>query len=322
MPHSPTRPDALQLAAATALDTFDARTTALGDPRPHPPEAALVQLGEALMTELLDLVLGGALEDHAEVICEALLSGLHVGVQRLDREAERARDRLGELLRGFDGGEVADTEIQAVRDEAERADVAATALAFARDAAARTYGAATGEAWSPWRSGGRPVRLSAAVIEAREAIRAARARRQAAADPGGPVVAFRGAPAADTALDAMRIFDALNWARGAWPDMALALTGAPGAERLARSWARQKGVRLVLARPDFERHGRAAPFRANDELLALEPVCVLLLSRSLSAERPGRPFGPVLSLAEAARGQGLRCLRIGPSRGAEPGLTG
>ena len=51
------------------LDGFDARTAALQDPRPHPTEPQLLQLGQALMGEVLDAVLGGALEDHAVAIC-------------------------------------------------------------------------------------------------------------------------------------------------------------------------------------------------------------------------------------------------------------
>jgi hypothetical protein len=61
--------------------------------------------------------------------------------------------------------------------------------------------------------------------------------------------------------------------------MALATTGAKSAERLAIRWAQQKGVTLVLARADFDRRGKAAPFRANDELMALEPACCLTLAR-------------------------------------------
>jgi len=75
--------------------------------------------------------------------------------------------------------------------------------------------------------------LTAAQLEVKWAIRAARARRSSEGDPGGPVIAFRGAPGADTAKHAGRIFDALNWAKQEWPDMALATTGAKGAEKLA-----------------------------------------------------------------------------------------
>ena len=66
------------------------------------------------------------------------------------------------------------------------------------------------------------------------------------------MIAFRGAPTADSAEDAGRIFDALNWAKQEWPDMALATTGAKGSEKLAIKWAQQKGVKLILARADFD----------------------------------------------------------------------
>jgi hypothetical protein len=129
-------------------------------------------------------------------------------------------------------------------------------------------------------------------------------------------VAFRASPRTDAPEDAHRIFDALNWALSEWPDMSLALSDAKGGERLAKRWAQQKRVRLVLARPDFQRFGRAAPFRANDQMLALNPVCVLVLPESLgpAAGAGAPPFGPAMNLAEQARRLGVRCVRIAPPR--------
>lgn len=149
-------------------------------------------------------------------------------------------------------------------------------------------------------------------MEAKAAIRAIRKRREGEADPGGPVVAFRGAPMADSRDDAARIFDALNWALAQWPDMALATTGAKGAEKLAIQWSRQKGVKLILARADFDTHGKAAPFRANDDLIALEPICCLTLACSLDEGRGMRdqPFGPALNLGQKALEQGVRHLAV------------
>ena len=84
-----------------------------------------------------------------------------------------------------------------------------------------------------------------------------------------------------------------------------------GGERLAKRWAQQKSVRLVLAKPDFARFGRTAPFRANDQMLALGPACVLVLPESLGrAEAGAAPFGPVINLAEEARRRGVRRVRI------------
>jgi hypothetical protein len=294
------------------LDAFDARTAALEDPRPHPTEPQLAQLGTSVMTELLDVVLGSALEDHAATICETVIGGFHAGVQRLEREADRQRDALADRLRDFDGSEVADVDLQEARHAAAALDVAVRAIEIVRDAAAGAYATATGEVWSPWRGSTRPSRATAAQVDAQAALNAVERRRLADLDAGDFVVALRASPRSDAPEDASRIFDALNWAKAQWPGMSLAVTGAKGGERLAKRWAHQKGVRLVLARPDFERFGRAAPFRANDQLMALRPVCVLVLPESLRAVAAAGapPFGPVLNLAEQARAQGVRCVRI------------
>jgi hypothetical protein len=294
------------------LDAFDARTAALEDPRPHPTEPQLAQLGAALMTELLDALMDTALEDHLTVVCETFIGGLHAGAQRLERDADRRRDTLAERLRDFDGSEVADVELQDAKHQADATDVAVRAAEIVRDAAAAAYATATGEVWSPWRGSTRPGHATAAQIDAETALRARAARQTADADAGDFVVAFRASPRSDAPEDARRIFDALNWARSEWPEMSLAVTGAKGGERLAKRWAQQKGVRIVLARPNFERHGRAAPFRANDQLLALRPVCVLVLPESLGAAAAAGAdaFGPCLNLADQARARGVRCLKI------------
>jgi hypothetical protein len=297
---------------SSADTAFDVQAAALEDPRPHPTEAALTQLGHAIMTELLDLLGDTALEDVQTILAESLIGAFHSAAGRIEREADRARDRLRGLERDFDGSEVADVELQDAARHARSSDVAEAAAELIRDAAAETYTTATGEVWTPWRGGRRGARLTAAQLDARQVIRAAERRRAGDADPRGPVVAFRGAPYADSETDAGRIFDALNWAKSEWPDMALATTGAKGAEKLAIRWAQQKGVPLVLARADFDRYGKAAPFRANDELLALEPACCLTLAQGLTPEptERTRPFGPALNLAQQAQARGVRHLAI------------
>lgn len=301
------------LHAFSTLDTaFDVQAAALEDVRPHPTEAALVQLGHAVMTELLDLIGDTALEDVQTILAESLIGAFHSAAGRIERDADRARDRMRVLERDFDGSEMADTELQEATVTARAADVAQAACELVRDAAAEVYTTATGDVWTPWRGSRRGSRLTAAQLDAKQALRTVERRRAADADPGGPVVAFRAAPMADSGVDANRIFDALNWAKAQWPDMALATTGAKGAERLAIRWAQQKNVTLVLARVDFDRHGKAAPFRANDELMALEPTCCLTLAHSLDLDRAARshPFGPALNLAQQAASRGIQNLAI------------
>jgi len=298
-------------AFSTDDTAFDVQAATLDDPRPHPTEAALVQLGQAIMTELLDLTGGTALEDVQGILAEGLIGGFHSAAGRISREADRARDRIRMLERDFDGSEAADTELQEATRQAFAADVAETATGLVRDAAAEVYAAVTGETWTPWRGSRRGSRLTAAQLDARQMLRAS-GRQATAATHAGPVVAFRAAPFADTLEDGRRIFDALNWALANWPQMALATTGAKGAERLAIRWAQQKGVTLVLARADFDRDGKAAPFRANDALVALEPVCCITLAQSLDAERAAAksPFGPALNLAQQALANGVKHVPI------------
>lgn len=299
-------------AVSKTDSAFDDLAASLGDPRPHPTEDALVQLGHALMSELLDVMSGTALEDHQTILGEALIGAFHSAAGRIERDADRARDAMRALDRDFDGSEAADSELQEATARARAGDVATLACETIRDAASRTWTVATGEVWTAWRGSRRGSHLTAAQLEAKQAIRAIGNRRAGDADPGGPVVAFRGAPSADSADDAGRIFDALNWARQEWPDMALATTGAKGSEKLAIKWAQQKGVKLVLARADFNAHGKAAPFRANDDLIALEPVCCLTLVKSLDRRsgEEGRPFGPALNFGQKALENGLRHLPI------------
>ncbi len=290
------------------LTAYEAQTLILEDIRTHPPEASLHQLGHSLMTELMDVVGDSALEDFHGLIGEALIGAFHSAAQRIERDADKARDQLSGLVRDFDGSEVLDTEIQEVTRKARAADVATLAMEIVRDAASTSYTTTTGEVWSPWKGSVKASRTTAAQIEARDAIRAHKAAKHHAAHPGATVVAFRAAPHADTANDANRIFDALNWALAQWPDMALATSGAKGGEKLAIKWAKQKAVKVVLARANFDRFGRAAPFRANDEMLELDPVCVLTLANSLDARRSDglQPFGPALNLGQKAVEKGLR----------------
>jgi hypothetical protein len=299
-------------AASQKSDSaFDDLTASLGEGRPHPTEDALVHLGRALMTELVDLISGTALEDYQTILGEALIGAFHSAAGRIERDADRARDTMRSLDRDFDGSEAADAELQDATGKARAGDAATRACELIRDAASETWTIATGEVWTAWRGSRRGTNLTAAQLEAKQAIRAIRNRKVGDADPGGPVVAFRGAPTADSAEDAGRIFDALNWAKSEWPDMALATTGAKGSEKLAIKWAQQKGVKLILARADFDTHGKAAPFRANDELIALDPeVCLTLVQSMDRARGDQRQFGPALNLGQKATENGIRHVSV------------
>ena len=51
--------------------------------------------------------------------------------------------------------------------------------------------------------------------------------------------------------------------------------GGPSVERIAAQWAERNGVYQVVCKPDWQRHGRVAPFPRNDDLLDLLPKGVI-----------------------------------------------
>ena len=75
--------------------------------------------------------------------------------------------------------------------------------------------------------------------------------------------------------DANAVFARLDKVLVKYPDMVLVHGGGPGVEKLAAQWAERNGVHQVVCKPNWNRHGRAAPFRRNDELLNLMPKGVV-----------------------------------------------
>ena len=90
----PNRRDGAEGVVAKGDTAFDDLSASLGDPRPHPTEDALVQLGRALMTELVDVISDTAIEDYQTVLGEALLGAFHSAAGRIERDADRARDTM------------------------------------------------------------------------------------------------------------------------------------------------------------------------------------------------------------------------------------
>lgn len=292
------------------LSTYEAICALAHCELPHPSQTEIESLGHNLTNEMLDAFLNTALEEHVPTLLEGLIGGLHSAILRIQRDADRANDEMRRLNRDFDGSEIKDVELQDASMKFHRAEAAVMIGEVLRDAASDNYTQQTGEIWTPWRGSAKNHATTQAQIEVREALRARERREQALADPGSQVVVFRGARIAKTQVDAMRIYDALNWALTQYPDMRLATTGNFGAEQIAMKWARDKRINPVIAKANFDRHKSAAPFRANDDLMALDPVLVLTLDASLDASVQSEAFGPAVRIAEAARRRGIKTLAV------------
>ena len=143
-----------------------------------------------------------------------------------------------------------------------------------RDTAADAYRVHTGEVWRP-RHGSHASqtgRLTSAAIDARDFRRARKDRETRAHLPDGTLVAITGGK---TVADADAVWTTLDQTRAKYGDMILLHGGGPGIEKIAASWADARGVDQVVCRPDWNAHGKAAPFRRNDELLNLLPKGVI-----------------------------------------------
>ena len=120
--------------------------------------------------------------------------------------------------------------------------------------------AVTGNTWRPRRGShtSQTGKLTSAAIDARDYQRARKDRKTQTHLPQGTLVAVAGGK--DIANPAA-VIERLDKAREKYADMVLVHGGGPGVEKIAASWAERNGIDQVVCKPDWDRHGRAAPFR-------------------------------------------------------------
>ena len=234
-------------------------------------EEALAGIGEAFAL-LADPVTrdGTQLEDERENLLWSFVNCFHAQVTRLDRAADAIQPKLKELIREQDGSEIAAFELERLTEKAQNLNGRRDAFEKARDFAAGTYEAGTGSPWRPRRGShtSRTGKLTSAAIDARDFMRARESRRTQAHLPEGTLIAVAGGK---EAKDVRAVWAQLDRIRAKHPDMVLVHGGGPGAERIAARWAESNGVHQIVCKPDWNSHGRAAPFRRNDDMLALLP---------------------------------------------------
>ncbi len=217
---------------------------------------------------------GFQVADERESLLWGFVNMLDAQVRRLDRAADRLVPELRDLTRSQDGSEVRSRELELVTDRSKSLTARRDAFEALRDAAAEAYREATGSTWRPRRGShvSETGKLTSAAVDARDYQRARKDRKASAHLPQGTLVAIAGGR--DVA-DPAAVIARLDKARARHADMVLVHGGGPGVERIAARWAERNGVHQVVCKPDWDRHGRAAPFRRNDELLNLLPKGVI-----------------------------------------------
>ena len=257
------------------------------------------------VTEAFRIIAEGAcpdgfqLADERESLLWGFVNMLDSQTQRLDRAADKLMPELRDLQKAQDGTEIKSRELELVTDRARNLTDRRDAFETMRDAAAESYLVKTGGMWRPRRGShsSQTGTLTSAAIDARDYQRARKDRKTQAHLPDGTLVAIAGGK--DIA-DPAAVIERLDKARTKYADMVLVHGGGPGVEKIAASWAERNGVHQVVCKPDWDRHGRAAPFRRNDELLNLLPKGVIAF--------PGS--GITENLVDKARTLGIPVQRI------------
>ena len=242
---------------------------------------------------------GFQLADERESLLWGFVNMLDSQTQRLDRAADKLLPDLRDLQRAQDGTEIKSRELELVTDRAQNLTARRDAFEIMRDEAAQAYRSETGNVWRPRRGShtSQTGKLTSAAVDARDYMRARKDRETTAHLPEGTLIAITGGK--DIA-DPAAVIARLDKAREKYADMVLVHGGGPGVEKVAARWAERNGVHQVVCKPDWDRHGRAAPFRRNDELLNLLPKGVIAF--------PGS--GITENLVDKARQLGIPVQRI------------
>jgi len=269
------------------------------DPRPLPENdvigGAVADIFDALVATLGDTRLEPDLED----LLWSTVNVFHRAAERVERELEDNVDAQKHGQKEQDGSELRSVELERLIAQGMTLIERRDSMEFFRDRAAEQFDRHTGSSWRP-RAGSMVNHraLTASVIDSRDFLMAKRRNEAAVLMPAGPKIAFTGGLDFN---DHHAIWARLDKARERNPDMVLLHGGSPkGAEPIAACWADNRKVAQIAFKPDWTRHGNAAPFKRNDQLLAVLPIGVVVF--------PGSGFSA--NLADKAKKLGIPVWRF------------
>ena len=282
---------------AAQLAQLELGHLAIDDVRPcgnldAPDGEAVEQTLAGIWSDLFALFPDTALEDDSEEIAWGLVNLFHRAAAKRGAQIDRATDEIRCLLASADGSEVHSTELERQIDRARAAEAAMLGLEAFREAAARLYLDETGSSWRP-ATGSRVnhgATLTSAVVDGRDYLRARVESRRRATLPEGTPILFAGGRlsftnAEDAKTVANRVWETLDKVREHGADMVLVHGGdAKGLDRIAAAWAERRKVAQIAFGLD-RRLGSRAGFRRNEQMLSLNPRCLVAFAGNGVLER-------------------------------------
>ena len=257
-----------------------------------PSDEASEQTIAAVWSDLFALFADTALEADAEDIAWGVVNLFHRAATRKSGQLDRASDEIRALLASADGSEIHTSNLEEQIERAQAADASMIAFEQMREIAASLYLDETGSSWKPF-TGSRSnhsKKVTSAVVDARDFLRARAKRRRDAHIPEGTPVVFAGGRASFGTTDDARIYADNIWAtldkvRANVPDLVLVHGGdGKGADRLAASWAERHDIQQLTFALD-RRLGARAGFKRNEQMLAISPRYVVAFPGNGVTER-------------------------------------
>jgi len=269
------------------------------DPRLVPEDnviaGAVSDIFDALIATMADTALDGELDD----LLWSTVNMFHRAADRLERKLDDNEQAQKRGQREQDGSEIKAVELERLIETGQGLIERRDGLEVFRDSAAEHYLRTTGSPWSP-RTGSQVNHraLTSAIIDSRDFIAERKRANREVLLPAGPKVAVSGGADYN---DHNLIWDKLDQVHAKHPDMVLMHGKSPkGAEKIAARWADHRNVTQIGFAPDWTKHGRAAPFKRNDQMLDVLPIGIMVF--------PGT--GIQENLADKARKLGIPVWRF------------
>lgn len=245
------------------------------DPRLVPENnviaGAVSDIFDALIATMADTALDGELDD----LLWSTVNMFHRAADRLERKLDDNEQAQKRGQREQDGSEIKAVELERLIETGQGLIERRDSLEVFRDNAAQHYRRTTGSPWSP-RTGSQVNHraLTSSMIDSRDFIAERKRANREVLLPAGPKVAISGGADFN---DHKLIWDKLDQVHAKHPDMVLMHGKSPkGAEKIAARWADHRNVTQIGFAPDWTKHGRAAPFKRNDQMLDVLPIGVMV----------------------------------------------
>jgi len=268
-------------------------------------------LKDSIVRETFEALLGQLKDTALETEIEPLAHGLATILQRrkvaIGKELDRTADKIGALAKSHDGSEIAETELEAAQARFLQLRDIVNAIETMSEAAAECYEVETGNAFIP-ASGSRAsarAQETGAVFEAKQLLEQHdRETAEKSKVEGVPLIVS----GATDWTDIDTIFNTLDAVRERFKqtrNQSIFLChkgGKHGAEMIAARWARARGIPQARFDPRWSAHGKAAPFKCNDEMLddKFAAAGVVLFGGN----------GVALNLGQKAEAKGITVMRV------------